>query len=75
MCLENAVWHEPEPTLFRRRESVCRTLRSSAGTKKGRHITRVCPSAAAITKLEIELESKHEVPRILTARDVAERGS
>jgi hypothetical protein len=52
---------------------VCRTLRSNAGIKKGRQ--SVCPSAAAITKLEIELESKHEVPRILTARDVAERGS
>jgi hypothetical protein len=74
MCLKNTVWYGPERTLFRRRESGAEPFEATLELKGQTHY-HVCPSAAAITKLEIELESKHEVPRILTARDVAERGS
>ena len=47
---------------------------SDAGIKKGQTRYLVCPAAQAIPQSKIELKSKHEVPGILTAGDVAERG-
>src|ERR1700685_3751623 len=42
--------------------------------QKGQTRYLVCPAAQAIPQSKIELKSKHEVPGILTAGDVAERG-
>jgi|HubBroStandDraft_4_1064222.scaffolds.fasta_scaffold59890_2 hypothetical protein len=46
---------------------------SDAGIKKGRHVI-LSALRPKLPKSKIELKSKHEVPGILTAGDVAERG-
>ena len=49
-------------------------LFNGLGCKKKADALRRLPFEKRLASLEVELESKHEVPRILTAGDIAERG-
>jgi hypothetical protein len=54
---------------------VSEDLSSGLGCKKKADTLRRLPFEKRLASLKVELKGKHEVPRILTAGDVAERGS